>query len=158
MLCPVVGVPRCIVNYIRHQFLMRYTVASQFGCHDVPRLSTTTPYKPLEEALCCSPISTSLQIDIDNFYVLIHSASQIVLYATNIHEDLIEVERIAVTTMPLLQSTSVSGAKLNSPGSDGFIADTNGAFGEQIVDRFSAVLQQRRPFESGKRTEWHGRD
>ena len=36
--------------------------------------------------------------------------------------------------MPLLESKSVSSAKLNTPESDGFIADTNAAFGEQILD------------------------
>ena len=34
----------------------------------------------------------------------------------------------------MLESTSVSSAKLNTPESDGFIADTNAVFGEQIPD------------------------
>ncbi len=54
LLCPIVRVSRRIVDYIRHQFPMSYTVASQFVRHDVPGLATTTPHKPLEEALCCS--------------------------------------------------------------------------------------------------------
>jgi hypothetical protein len=54
--------------------------------------------------------------------------------AIDLHEDLIEVERIAVTTVPLIESTSVSSAKLNTPESDSFIADTNASFGEQILD------------------------
>jgi hypothetical protein len=50
--------------------------------------------------------------------------SVIVPLAIDLHEDLIDVERIAVPTVPLLESTSVSIAKLNTPESDGFIADT----------------------------------
>jgi hypothetical protein len=56
------------------------------------------------------------------------------LLAFDPHEDLIDVERIAVTTVSLLESTSVSSAELNTPESDGFIADTNASFGEQILD------------------------
>jgi len=56
------------------------------------------------------------------------------LLAIDLHEDLIDVERIAVTTVPLLESTSVSSAKLNTPESDSSIADTNASFGEQILD------------------------
>jgi hypothetical protein len=60
LLSPIVRVSRCIVDYIRHQFSMGHTVASQFVRHDVPGLATTTLHKPLEEALCCSAISASL--------------------------------------------------------------------------------------------------
>jgi hypothetical protein len=60
LLCPIVRVSLCIVDYIRHQFSMRHTVASQFVRHDVSGLATTSPHKPLEEALCCSAISASL--------------------------------------------------------------------------------------------------
>jgi hypothetical protein len=56
------------------------------------------------------------------------------LLAIDLHEDLIGVERIAVTSVPLLESTNVSSAKLNTPESDSFIADTNASFGEQILD------------------------
>jgi hypothetical protein len=56
------------------------------------------------------------------------------LLAIDLHEDLIDVERIAVTTVPLFQSTSVSSTKLDTPESDGFVADANASFGEQILD------------------------
>ncbi len=47
---------------------------------------------------------------------------------------LIDVERIAVTTVSLFESTSVSSTELDTPKSDGFITDTNASFGEQILD------------------------
>jgi len=134
LLCPIVRVSRCIVDYIRHQFSMSHAVASQFVRHDVPGLATTTSHKTLEEALGCSTISASLQIDIDHFSILINSTPQILLLAIDLHEDFIDVERIAVTTVPLFESTSVSSTELNTPESDGFVADTNASFGEQILD------------------------
>jgi hypothetical protein len=51
-----------------------------------------------------------------------------------IFTDLIDVERIAVTTVSLLEATSVSSAKLNTPESDRFIADINAPFGKQVFD------------------------
>jgi hypothetical protein len=39
-----------------------------------------------------------------HFPILIHSTPQIVLLAIDLHEDLIDVERIAVTTVSLLES------------------------------------------------------
>ena len=84
---------------------MSHTVDSQFVRHNVPGLS-----------------------------VLIHSTPQILLLAIDFYEDFIEVERIAITTMSLLEPTSVSSAKLDTPESDGFVADTNASFGEQVLD------------------------
>jgi hypothetical protein len=56
------------------------------------------------------------------------------LPAIDLHEDLIDVERIAITTVSLFESTSVSSAELDTPESDGFVADTNASFGEQILN------------------------
>ena len=94
----------------------------------------TTAHKPLEEALCCSAISARLSIDIDHFSILIHSTPQILLLAIDLHDDLIDVERIAVTTVLLFESTSVSSARLDTPESDGCVADTNASFGEQLFE------------------------
>jgi len=56
------------------------------------------------------------------------------LPAIDLHEELIDVERIAIPTVSLFESTSVSSAKLDTPESDGFVADTNASFGEQILN------------------------
>jgi hypothetical protein len=56
------------------------------------------------------------------------------LLAIDLHKDLIEVERIAVASVPLFESASVSSAKLDTPESDSFVADTNASFGEQILN------------------------
>jgi hypothetical protein len=63
------------------------------------------------------------------------------LLAIDLHEDLINVERIAVTTVSPFETTSISSAKLDTPGSDGFVADTNASFGEQILDITIAKIE-----------------
>jgi hypothetical protein len=57
-----------------------------------------------------------------------------VLYPTNFHEDLIDVERATVPPVSLLESTSVSSAKLDTSEPDGFVADPHTSFGEQVFD------------------------
>jgi hypothetical protein len=56
------------------------------------------------------------------------------LPAIDLHEDLIDVARIAVTMLTLFESTSVSSTKLDTPESDGLVADTNAPFGKQVFD------------------------
>ena len=63
------------------------------------------------------------------------------MLAVDLHEDLIEVERIAVASVSLFESASVSSAKLEPPESDGFVADTNASFGEQILDITIAQIE-----------------
>ena len=109
---------------------MSHAVASQFVRHDVPGLPTTTSYKPLEEALCRGAVSSSLKINIDHFAILIHSAPHVLLRAIDPHLYVIEVERIAVTAVSLFESTSVLGAKLDTPESDGFVPDIDASFGK----------------------------
>jgi hypothetical protein len=54
--------------------------------------------------------------------------------AIDLHKDLIDVECIAVTTMSPFESKSVSSTKLNTPESDGFVADRDSSFCEQIFN------------------------
>ena len=59
---------------------------------------------------------------------------QILLLAIDLHEDLIDIERIAITTVSSFETTSVSSAKLDTLESDSFVADINASFGEQVFD------------------------
>jgi hypothetical protein len=55
-----------------------------------------------------------------HFPILIHSTPQILLLAIDFHEDLIEVERIAITRVSPSKTASVSNTELNTPESDDF--------------------------------------
>jgi hypothetical protein len=56
------------------------------------------------------------------------------LLAIDFHENLIDVERIAITTMPPFESSSVSNTKLDKPESDGFVADSDTSLCKQILN------------------------
>ena len=56
------------------------------------------------------------------------------MLAINLDEDLIDVKRVAKTTMSLFETTSVSITKFDTPESDGFVADTDTSFREQIFN------------------------
>jgi hypothetical protein len=65
---------------------------------------------------------------------LVDSSPQIVLFAMDLHEDLIDEERIAIATVSPFETMSVSSTKLDTPKSDGFIAESDASFREQIFD------------------------
>ena len=60
LLHPIILLLFSAMNYIRHQLSMSDWVAAQFVGHDLPGLTTVTPYQALEEALSRSPIPLSL--------------------------------------------------------------------------------------------------
>ena len=60
-----------------------------------------------EEAFGGSPIATRLDEDIDHVTILIHGTPEILTPALDRHEDLIQVPRVAQTTLAALQSTGV---------------------------------------------------
>jgi hypothetical protein len=65
---------------------------------------------------------------------LIYSSPQILLLAIDFHENLIEVERITITTMPTFESSSVSNTKLDTPESDRFVANSDASFSKQVLN------------------------
>ena len=61
------------VDRLRNQFPISDTITTQLVCHDLPRLTTMTSQKSLEEALCCRTIPSCLQKYVNNLTVLINS-------------------------------------------------------------------------------------
>jgi hypothetical protein len=59
-----------------------------------------------------------LNIHINHLTILINSASQVMLLAVNFDEYLIDVERIAIASVPPLKSSSVQGVKFYAPEAD----------------------------------------
>jgi hypothetical protein len=79
-------------------------------------------------------VTISLDQYVNHVPVLIYGPPQILLLAIDFHENLIDVERITITTMPTFESSSVSNTKLDAPESDGFVADSDASFCEQILN------------------------
>ena len=115
LLCPIIRVPSCAMDSIRHQLTMCHTVASQLVRHDLSWLATITPYKLFKEALCGCSISASLQINSYHFSILINSGPQIFLLTIDLYENLINVERVSISSLPVPQSFGIFGPKLDTP-------------------------------------------
>jgi len=56
-----------------------------------------------------------LKIHINDFPVLIHGSPQVMLLAIDLHENFVDIEGIAVATMPSLQSLGIKGTELDAP-------------------------------------------
>ena len=63
------------------------------------------------------------------------------LFAANLHEHFINEEGIAVTLMLSLQAPGVFRSKLDAPKANGFIADRNSAFSQEIFDIAVAEIE-----------------
>jgi hypothetical protein len=93
-----------------------------------------TPYQPLEEPPSSSPISLGLEIDINYITILIHSPPKVVLLALDLHEDFIDVECIAVSSVLSLQSSGGYRTKLDEPQADCLSADGNTSLCQEALD------------------------
>ena len=71
--------------------------------------------QPFEGFLSCSAVSTALKKHIDDFSILVDSSPQIVLDTTYFDEYLIDIERIAETSVTALQSSRIAGPKFVAP-------------------------------------------
>jgi len=66
--------------------------------------------------------------------LLVHCTPEIVLFAIDFHEDLIDEERITTALMFSLQSPCIKSSELDTPQADGFIADSDATLSEDIFD------------------------
>ena len=63
------------------------------------------------------------------------------VYALDLHENLIEAKSIAIPLMPAPKSLRVRGTELNTPQSDRLVADTNATLGHKILNIASAQIE-----------------
>jgi hypothetical protein len=59
-------------------------------------------------------------------------------------EDFINVEGVAVTSVLSFQTPCIFGTEFDTPQSDGFIADSDASFGEEIFNVTMAVTTRLR--------------
>ena len=81
------------------QFAMSNAVVSQLIRYDLAWLIPVTFEQSSEEALGSLPISAWLQEHINDFAILIDRAPQILLLTLDLHEHLVEEQRIAVASV-----------------------------------------------------------
>ncbi len=123
LLNPVIRILVSHMNNLRDKFTTGNTIATQFISHDLSGFSTVTTQQSLEEPLCSSPITPSLEKYINDVAIPINRAPQVMLSAIDLYKVFINVEGVSVALMSSLQSTGVFGSELDAPESDGLMAD-----------------------------------
>ncbi len=106
---------------------MRHAIAAEFVGDDLSR-HTTRFKKSLEETFCCFRVSSFLQIDINDFTILINSAPEEMLFATNLYEHFVQKVGIAKARVSAAKTFGKLRAEFVDPESNGFIANGNIAF------------------------------
>lgn len=87
-----------------------------------------------EEAFSRSPITLRLQIHINNFAVLIDGTPQIMLFAIDSDEDLVNVKGVTIASVLSFQPACINGTELNAPKADYFATDSDATVGEKIFN------------------------
>ena len=113
---------------------MRNAVTSQLVRHYLPRFTTVVSKQSFEKALSSRAISFGLQKYIHHLAILINRSPQIVLLATDLNEDFINIERIAETLVPTVQALYIFGPELVTPQANRFVTYDDTSFSQQIFD------------------------
>ena len=69
------------------------------------------------------PSTAKLDKDIEHITILIYRAPEALVFALYLYEDLVQVPRVAETTLSTLQSPSVFRLELGAPKSDRFVRE-----------------------------------
>ena len=92
----------------------RSAAPSQLVGDQPPRHATLPLQQLAEEAFRSFPFTARLDTNIDHVTILINGAPEILAFASDRDEDLVQVPRIAEATLPTLQATSVLRTKLEA--------------------------------------------
>ena len=87
-----------------------------------------TAQQALEKPFSGGSITSSLQIHINDFAILINRTPQILLLAVYFYEDFINVESITVASVLPLQVVGINSSELDTPKSYSFAADSDTPF------------------------------
>ena len=71
--------------------------------------------------------------DVENVAVFVHGAPQVLLLPLDVHEQLVEMPRIPLSTARAAQPPRIDGTESPTPLADSFVGDGDAALGEQIL-------------------------
>jgi hypothetical protein len=71
-----------------------------------------------------------MKVNVYHIGILIHGSPQVILFAINLHEDLVNVECITIASVLLLQSAGKNGPELFAPKANCFTANGNASLGQ----------------------------
>jgi hypothetical protein len=118
------------MDYRRHDHAMRRPITAKLIGHQSPRRSSLALHQLAKKPLSGSAIATSLDQDIDHIAILIDGAPQILLPAADLHEDLIEMPRIAEARLASLGSGGIARTELQAPAADGLVGHLDPALSQ----------------------------
>jgi hypothetical protein len=104
------------------------------GDHD-PRLGARLAVKhTTQETLGGYLIAPFLDQDVQNDSVLVNGSPQPVTFATDLQRNFAQMPLVAGSHSSSTQPCRKCGSELGAPLADGFVADDNPAFGEEILN------------------------
>ena len=103
------------MNRVGDLFPAGNTIAPQLIRHYLPGLTMMCLQQTLEEPLARRTVTSHLHEHINNLAILIDCPPGIMLLSTDLHEDLIDEEGIAVALVLSLQSSGIFGTEFDAP-------------------------------------------
>ena len=131
---PIVLVTFRAMDDGRHDAPMRRRIASQLVGDQPPRHATLPLQQLAEESFGGFPITARLDEDIDHITVLIHRTPEVLTFALDRDEDLVQVPRVSQASLSALESTGVFRPEFDAPKSDRFIGNRDAALSQQILN------------------------
>ena len=116
----------------RHRRPLRGAIASELVGDQPPRHVALTLQQLAKEALGGFPVATRLDENIDHVTILINRTPELLSFASDRDEDLVQVPRVTQPTLTPLQRASVFRAELEAPKPDRFVGNRDAALGEKV--------------------------
>ena len=118
----------------RHDRPERCTVTLQL-IGDQSQWRLPLPLQELaKEALRCTAVPPRLNEDIDHVSVLIHGTPQILPFAVDRYEDLVQEPCISESTLSSFQRLCIVETEFRAPPADCLVGYDDASFGKQILD------------------------
>ena len=128
----IVGIWLGIVGNSRQDGSTGSSIALQLVGDDPQRFLALTAQQFTKESLGRRLVAVRLQQNIDDIPVLIHGTPKILLPAVDSDEEFVQIPGIPETTLFLLQTSGIVGSEFPAPSPDGFVRNSDSAFGQQI--------------------------
>jgi hypothetical protein len=129
----VVSVTLGGVSHVAEAGSDRGRIASQSVGDDAQWLSSLPAQKSTKEPLCGASITSRLHQNVDYLAVLIDRTPEILQFAVDSKEDLVQMPAVAEPALSSLQLANVVGTELLTPPPDRFIRYEDASFREKIL-------------------------
>jgi hypothetical protein len=113
---------------------MRYTIATQFIRHDLPRSFAVRPEQLSEESFRRLGVPARLQIHINDIAVLIHCSPQVETSTFDRDEYLVDEERVAKSGVFAFQPFRKQRTRFLAPQSNQLVTHFDAALREEVFD------------------------